>query len=391
MNSIDKKKIWQAVVLILFSGIVLFVAVNTEEAKKLLKYVIVVLNPFIYGAAIAFILNLVSKQVDGGFEKHALKKGKPYNVKKHRKLSIAISILVFVAFAALTIGMIIPNLKNTVESLYKQAPELWDKFLGLLDKLKVKQPKLASYITTLENNLDNYYDKLVTTVKDNISNIASTALSKIKSLSNVLVNFGLGLVIAFAILVFKEELVRELHAVLARLLPKRHYDRACYILRLANKKFQIYFKYNLIQALITGAGTLLVMLVSGMPYKISIALLITVTQLIPIIGAIVGTAVSAILIAAVSPIKAVIFIVLCIIVQQVVEKLINPHLMGKELEMPGVLTFLAIVIGGKQFGLIGLICSVPFVSVFYDIYMLKIRPRIYAGRKAPDEDGAGEE
>ena len=119
------------------------------------------------------------------------------------------------------------------------------------------------------------------------------------------------------------------------------------------------------------------MLVTGMPYKISISLLITVTQLIPIVGAIVGTAVSALLIAAVSPIKAIIFLILCIIVQQVVEKLINPHLMGKELDMPGILTFLAIVIGGKQFGLIGLICSVPLVSTVYDIYKLKIRPRIY--------------
>jgi len=119
------------------------------------------------------------------------------------------------------------------------------------------------------------------------------------------------------------------------------------------------------------------MLVSGMPYKISISLLITVTQLIPIIGAVAGTAVSALLIAAVSPVKAIIFIVLCILVQQAVEKLINPHLMGKELEMPGIITFLAIILGGKQFGLIGLFCAVPFVSVFYDLYTLKLRPRIF--------------
>jgi predicted PurR-regulated permease PerM len=145
------------------------------------------------------------------------------------------------------------------------------------------------------------------------------------------------------------------------------------------RKFSIYFKYNLIQAVITGLGTFIMMLVAGMPYKISITLLITVSQLIPIVGAIVGTGVSALLIAAVSPGKAIIFIVLSIVVQQFVEKVINPHLMGKELEMPGVLTFLAIVIGGKHFGLIGLVCSVPVVSIFYDIYNLKIHPKLYEG------------
>lgn len=392
MKATDKKRLLEAAGLIVFAGIVLFIVLNTGEAKKLVHYVITILNPFIYGGAIAFILNLVSKQVDNGFAKHAAKKGRDYDVKKHRKLSIFISILVFVAFAALTVGMIIPNLKNTIVSLYNQAPDLWEKFLGLLDKLKVKQPKLAGYITTLENNLDVYYDKGIAALKSNTANIISTAITKIKSASNVLLNFGLGLIIGFAILVFKEELVREFYAVLNRVLPQKHYDRACYFVKLANKKFQIYFKYNLIQALITGGGILLVMLVSGMPYKISIALLITVTQLIPIVGAIAGTAVATLLIAAVNPVKAIIFLVLCIIVQQVVEKLINPHLMGKELEMPGIITFLAIVIGGKQFGLIGLICSVPFVSVFYDIYMLKLRPRIYEKvKKSSGEEISSEE
>lgn len=377
MKSADKKRILEVAAVIIAGGIVLFVSINTAEAKKLIGYLTTVLSPFIYGGAIAFILNLVVKLFDKSFEKHALKKGKEYSSKKYRKLSITLSICVFLAFAALTIGMIIPNLTGTLQSLYKNGPELWDKFLAFLDKFKDKQPRLAPYIEKIEGNLDTYFDKLTNTLKSNISNIASTALSKIKSATNVLFNFFLGLIIAFGVLVKKEELVKEFFVILNKLLPQKHYRRARYVIMLANKKFQIYFKYNLIQALITGAGTFVVMLVSGMPYKVSISLLITVTQLIPIIGAVLGTVVSALLIAAISPIKAVIFVVLCIVVQQVVEKLINPHLMGKELDMPGVLTFLAIVIGGKQFGLVGLICSVPFVSTFYDIYKLKLRPRLY--------------
>lgn len=381
MDVIKSRKFKEYLLLILISGIVLFVAVNTSEAKKLINYLFVIINPFIYGFCIAFIMNLVVKQIDKLFKNHALKKGESYNIKKHRAFSITVSVLVFILFIALTVGMIIPNLKSTAVSLYKQAPGLWEKVMDFLDSIKTKQPKLAGYITTFENNIDNYYEKLISTLKNNISNILSTAVTKIKSASNVIINFVLGLIIAFGILVKKEELVKEFDLVLKKLLSNRAYSRTIYVLKLANKKFQIYFKYNLIQAVITGAGTFLVMLVTGMPYKISIALLITVTQMIPIVGAIAGTAVSALLIAAVSPVKAIIFVALCILVQQLVEKLINPHLMGKELEMPGVLTFLAIVIGGKQFGLIGLICSVPFVSVIYDIYTIKIRPAIHKKNK----------
>ena len=386
MKTYDKKRIAEYVTLLFAVGLILFVSLNTDEAKKLLNYVLVILNPFIYGFCIAFILNLVSKQIDKLFKKHDEKKGREFNPKKHRGLSIFLSLLVFLLFAGLTIGMIIPNLKSTAISLYNQAPKLWDSFMKQLDIFKTKQPKLAPYISVFEENLDSYYDKAVTSLKSNISNIISTALTKVKSASNVLLNLGLGFIIAFGALSKKEELVKEMYAILKKLLPGKAYTRVRYVLKLANKKFLIYFKYNLIQALITGAVTFLVMLVSGMPYKISISLLITVTQLIPIVGAIAGTTVSALLIAAVSPIKAVIFVILCILVQQAVEKLINPHLMGKELEMPGVLTFLAIVIGGKQFGLIGLICSVPFVSIFYDIYTLKLRPIIYAKKKEIKEN-----
>lgn len=377
MEKINKQRITEYLFYLFCGGIILFICLNTTEAKKLLNYVLSVLSPFIYGFCFAFIINLISKQFDKSFVKLSLKRGKEVSPKKYRIYSILISLLILIAFLALSIGLIIPNLRDTVVKLYNQAPELWEKLMDLLDSLKTKQPKLAKYITAFENNIDVYYEKFFTWFKSNLSNLAGTALSKIKSISNVVVNGGIGIVIAFAILLNKEWLKKEFYAILNKLLPKKHYKRAKYVLSLANKKFQIYFKYNLIQALITGAGTFIIMLVTAMPYKISISLLITVTQLIPIIGAIIGTAVGALLIAADNPIKALVFVVLCIVIQQIVEKLINPHLIGKELDMPGVITFLAIIIGGKQFGLVGLICSVPIVSLFYDIYKLKIRPRIY--------------
>ncbi|MBQ7740353.1 MAG: AI-2E family transporter [Eubacterium sp.] len=387
MKKLDKKLMLEYVTLIVIIGIMLFISINTSEAKKLVNYVFVILNPFIYGFCIAFILNLVSNAVDKLFKKRALNKGREYDIKKHRKLSVTVSIFIFAAFAALVIGLIIPNLKDTVVSLYKKAPDLWEKFLNVLDGLKTKEPKLASVITTVEKNLDNYFDKIVTYFKKNTGNILNTALSKLKDASNIVINFGLGFIIAIFVLLKKEEVKKEFKLILKTFLPVREYRRALYVIDLANKKFQIYFKYNLIQALITGCGTFLFMLVLNMPNKISISLIVTVTQLIPIVGAIVGTAIGTLLVFAQDGnlLKAILFLALCVLVQQLVEKLINPHLMGKELDMPGIITFLAIVIGGKQFGLIGLICSVPLVSTVYDLYRFKIRPAILEKNKRKKE------
>ena len=376
MKKIDRNRALKYIGIVLVIGITLFVSINTAEAKKLVGYAITILLPFIYGFCIAFVLNLLVKQFESIIKKIADKKGKQVNIKKWRVTSIIVSLVVVIAFVSLVVGMIIPNLKETISSLYKQAPELWDKFIDWLDKFKDKQPRLAEYITKIEKSLDGYASKLTSKLKNNSGNLISTAVDKIKSASNTLFNFGIGAIIAFGILVKKEELVTEFDMLLKKLLPPVHYQRTRYVLKLANKKFQIFLKFDLVQAVITGAGTFLFMLVTGMPYKVSISLLITVTQLVPVIGAILGTAISAILVAAVNPVKAIIFVVLCILVQQLVEKLINPHLMGKELELPGILTFLAVVLGGKQFGLVGLICAVPFVSVCYDIYTQKLRPKL---------------
>lgn len=376
MRNINRKKAAEYIVALLVIGAVLFVSINTAEAKKLFNYGITILTPFIYGFCIAYVLNLLVKQFDGMFNKHAIKKGKPVKATRNRVFAIIIAILIFVAFVALTVGMIIPNLKDTIVSFYKRAPELWQSLMDYLDGIKVKQPKLEGVITKLETEIDTYVSKITKWLTGNWSNILSSALSGIKSASNVAFNFAIGAVIAFGMLLYKEKLVKEVYMIMHKILPEKEYGYFCYVQELANKKFQIFLKYNVVQAVITGAGTFLFMLVTGIPYKISITLLVTVTQLVPIIGAIVGTAVSALLVAAESPIKAIIFVVLSILVQQLVEKLINPHLMGKELDMPGLLTFIVICLGGKQFGLVGLICAVPVVSVLYDIYTQKLRPKL---------------
>lgn len=376
MDFLKSAKFKEYAALILFGGLVLFVCVNTGEVKKLFSYLVTVSRPFIYAAVIAFILNIFTKICDNVFKKIANKKGESYNPKKHRLFSIIISLVVFLLFVVLTIVLIIPSLKDTISSLIKEAPALWDKLVDWVDSFKVSHPKLEGVITSLETTVNNYVNKLLNSFKGNAGKIASSAFSTIKSAGNVIIYFLLGLLIAFPVVYKKEELVKEIGSILRKTFNEKNYERITYILHMANDKFQIYFKFNFVQAAITGAGTLIFMLVCRMPHALSISLLITVTQLIPIVGAILGTVVGAILVLPDGLFKAILFVVLCILVQQLVEKVINPHLVGKELDLPGFLTFLSIVIGGKQFGLIGLFCAVPVVSIIYDIYRYDLRPKL---------------
>ena len=75
----------------------------------------------------------------------------------------------------------------------------------------------------------------------------------------------------------------------------------------------------------------------------------------------------AILIVVVNPIKALIFVIFIIVLQQIEGNLIYPHVVGKNMGLPGIWVLVAITIGGSLFGIIGMLVGLPIVAVIYSI------------------------
>ena len=96
-----------------------------------------------------------------------------------------------------------------------------------------------------------------------------------------------------------------------------------------------------------------------------ISTVIAVTALIPVAGAYIGGAVAFILLAIISPIKAVMFIVYLVILQQIETNLIYPRVVGSSLELPGIWVIFAVTVGGGAFGILGIMFAVPVMSVVY--------------------------
>ena len=104
------------------------------------------------------------------------------------------------------------------------------------------------------------------------------------------------------------------------------------------------------------------MKILGLPYAGTIGLCIGITSLVPYIGAWVGGAVGALIIASVSVEQAVIFVVFLIILQQIEGHFIYPNVVGSSVGMPGIWTFFAVTCGGSLFGFAGILLGVPVVS-----------------------------
>ena len=70
----------------------------------------------------------------------------------------------------------------------------------------------------------------------------------------------------------------------------------------------------------------------------------------------------------VSPEKAVFFLVLFLILQQIEGNLIYPHVVGGSVGLPSIWVLAAVSIGGKLMGIVGMLIFIPLVSVFYTLF-----------------------
>ena len=124
------------------------------------------------------------------------------------------------------------------------------------------------------------------------------------------------------------------------------------------------------------------MLVLRLPYASTISVVIGFTALIPVFGSIIGTALGAFLILMISPVKAIIFVVFIIVLQQLEGNLIYPKVVGKSIGLPGMWVLFSVTIGASVAGIWGMLVATPLFSVLYSIFSKIINDRINKNKVA---------
>ena len=102
-----------------------------------------------------------------------------------------------------------------------------------------------------------------------------------------------------------------------------------------------------------------------LPYASMIGALIAFTALIPVAGAYIGAGVGAFMILAVSPFKALIFLIFLVILQQLEGNIIYPKVVGASLGLPGIWVLAAVTVGGGIMGVSGMLLGVPICAAIY--------------------------
>lgn len=358
--------------LILFTALVILVLIKFDWLCGILVFLLSILKPFILGAVIAFVLNLpMSFYEKKLFDRQKTNsKKQAFYAKIKRPASLVLSFFTVVLVIALVIITVIPQLVSTVKVLAQEIPAFMEQVLDALEDVLAANPEYQQQISNIKIPQINWKETIKTIVsflKNGMGDIAVTTFSLASSIANGTVNFFIALIFSFYILMQKEKLGNQVQRTIKAYTKPSVYEWIMKVAGLLNQNFSRFITGQCVEAVILGTMFVVVMAILHFPFAVMIGVLIAFTALIPIVGAFIGCVIGAFLIFVDSPAKAIGFIVLFLILQQIEGNLIYPHVVGNSVGLPSIWVLAAVTIGGSLMGIVGMLIFIPLLSTVYSL------------------------
>ncbi len=352
----------KGILLVVCAGIAFYcILQNLGSVGLAVGQILSMLSPFLLGSAMAFILNVPMRAIERGIFRGAAGKVR-------RPLSLLLTLIAVIGVLVLASCVIGPGIGEAASSITAQIPYAIQRLQNQLEELSAYLPQLQEYLGTLDFNWASISKRALEIAQAWGSGLVNSGGVLIGGVVSGVSTFVIALIFSFYILLQKEKLARQGRQVLYALLPERGEDRGLEIGRLALRTLTSYLSGQCLEAVILGTLFVISMSIFRLPYALLVGVLISLTALIPIVGAFIGCAVGALLIAVTDPWKALLFIVLFLVLQQVEGNLIYPHVVGSSVGLPSIWVLAAVTLGGKLMGIAGMLFFIPLCSVFYALF-----------------------
>ena len=375
----DKKLFRSLLLLITFTVGLIFVIVRFDDLWQFAAALLSNFTPLFAGLAIAFVLT----QPCAFFRRHLDRAlgGTPL-AKASVPLAVLLSYLLLFGVVAALVAFVIPQFLSSVGTFlsnlegYMRQAQVWVN--SFMEWFNVEGQALTG-MDQLLSRLDQVLRNVFNSTLDALSNVVPFLLNFTTNLVSVVVTSVLALVFSIYMLAGKDTLLGQCRRVLKAYLPKPLCDAVLDVTALTAGTFSRFVTGQVTEAIILGCLTFLGMLLLRLDYAPLISVLIGVSALVPIVGAYVGAATSALLLMMVSPMKALIFLVFLVCLQQFEGNVIYPRVVGTSLGLPGIWVLAAVTVGGGLFDFLGMLLSVPIASILYTLLKRDVRRRL-AGR-----------
>ena len=359
--------------LLVVCGGVLFYSVlqHIHGVVTAVQWIVRLLWPFLLGGAIAFVLNVPMRAIERGLFPLETR-GKGFR----RPLAVLLTLLAVIGVLSLASGVIAPGIVDAVSSIAAQLPAAVDRLQDWVVDLEQYVPLLEEVVAGWDLEWSTISTKAISLLKSWGTALLSTGSGVIGGLVSGVSTFFIALVFSFYVLMQKEKLGRQARQILYALLPEVHADHTLAVVRLAGRTFSSFLSGQCLEACILGTLFAVSMTIFRLPYALLVGVLIALTALIPIVGAFIGCGVGALLISITDPVKALFFIVLFLVLQQLEGNLIYPHVVGSSVGLPSIWVLAAVTLGGKLMGVAGMLLFIPLCSVVYALIRGFVKERL---------------
>lgn len=360
-NEMKIKIEWKTCLRVGISAFLLFLGIHYwTSTASIIKTFIGAVLPLIVGAVIAYPLSILMNF----YGRHIFKKTQNKALLRCKNgICLALTLLTLVAIITFVIAMVVPQLVNCVKLLIDKVP----------GAIKIVTDYVSQFDFIPEDIFETIYSidwkskigEIISTVTTGLGSAANVVISTVSSVVSGVTSAILAVIFAVYLLLSKEKLTSQVDRVAKHYIKKSLYDKSRYILSVADDTFKKFIVGQCTEALILGGLCTVGMLVLRLPYAVMMGAVTAFTALIPVVGALIGGAIGAVLIFVESPVKALIFIIFIVVLQQLEGDLIYPKVVGTSIGLPGVWVFTAVTIGAGVFGILGMLISVPIAATAY--------------------------
>ena len=313
--------------------------------------------PFAVGAALAFVINVPLCCIEARMD------GLPPRLR--RPMALTFLGLFLIILLSAVVGVLAPQLRLTILSLQENLPQMWDRFWQWAEVQRRHWPFLGELLSLREDQA--LWEAVRRQIEGQSRSLLNTTVDAAAGALSALANLGIGAVLAIYILAQKESLCHKCKMVLLAWLPRPAARRIWETGKLAAQTFAAFLSGQCLEACILGGMFAVTLWVCHMPYALFISLLIAVSALVPIVGSVFGCLAGALLIACEDPVQAAWFVVLFLALQQIEGNLIYPRVVGGKVGLPSLWVLAAVTVGGKLFGVPGMIIMIPLCAVAYTL------------------------
>lgn len=365
--------------LIVFTALVTACLWKYDVVVRALAFVFHIILPFVLGGAIAFVLNVPMNFVQRNLFNENKMKGKKRMQKLARPVSMLIVIFGVIGIVGIVMFVLIPQLGTTFANLGASIQEFIPKVQEWAENIFHNNREIMEWVDSLEFDWNKIMETGINFFKNGAGSVLDSTITAAMNIVSGLTTFFIAFVFAIYILLQKEKLGMQAKKVLFAFVRRGRGEAAMEVLSLTYNTFSSFLTGQCVEAVILGSMFVVTMAVLRLPYALLIGIVIAFTALIPIFGAFVGCGVGVFMIFIEDPFKAMIFVVLFLVLQQVEGNLIYPHVVGNSVGLPSIWVLAAVSVGGSLMGVVGMLIFIPIVSVVYalfrEIVYLKLKQR----------------